>query len=77
LNRFRLVVSYNCPNYSETIEVQADDISAARLMCEKIGLDYENMLLRLESRNVFISKKMCGCEVDQNTTSSSFITTVT
>jgi hypothetical protein len=77
LNRFRLVVSYDGPRITETVEVQADNLSDANAICEKIRLDYDMLMLSLESKNVFVSKRMCGCEVDQNTASSSFITTVT
>jgi hypothetical protein len=77
LSRFRLVISYDGPRHTENVEVQAETLLDASSICEKIRSDYEDMISLLESRNVFVSKRMCGCEVDQNTASSSFITTVT
>jgi hypothetical protein len=77
LSRFWLVVSYDGPRITETVEVQAETLSEANAICEKIKLDYDRLMLSLESKNVFVSKRLCGCEVDQNTASSSFITTVT
>jgi hypothetical protein len=74
---FRLILSYDNPRHFEAVEVQADNISAAEAICVGMVEDYESLILSLESRNVFVSKRMCGCEVDQNTASSSFITTVT
>ncbi len=77
MGRFRLVVSYEGPRCTEIIEVQAETLSGAESICEKIRADHESRMSSLEMRNVFVSKRMCGCDVDQNTESSSFITTVT
>jgi hypothetical protein len=77
LGRFRLVVSYEGPRCTEILEVQAETLSDAESICEKIRAEHESRMSSLEARNVFVSKRMCGCEVGQNTTSSSFMTTVT
>lgn len=76
MGQFRLVVSYENPRCLETLEVQAEGLSEAESMCERIVSEREETMRRLESRNVYSSKRACGCEA-QNTASSSFITTVT
>ena len=77
MGQFRLVVSYEDPRCAETFEVQAESLFEASAICERMVSDHALMLERLASRNVFMSKRACGCEVDQNTASSSLTTTVT
>ena len=76
MGQFRLVISYENPRCAETFEVQAEGLSEAESMCERMVSEQGETIRRLESRNVYSSKRACGCEV-QNTASSSFITTVT
>lgn len=77
MGQFRLVVSYDNPVHFEHIEVQAEDISVATSMCQRIISDYNAMVELMDLWNIFASRRMCSCEVDQNTKSNSFITTVT
>ncbi len=77
MNQFKLVISYRSPTHSEIVDVRAETLSEAEEICRGIRMDYEAMLRSLDAKNVFISRRMCDCSVDQNTASSSFITTVT
>jgi hypothetical protein len=77
LSQFRLVVSYNNPRCTETFTVHAESLSEASAICERMISDQADKVERLASKNIFLSKRACGCEVDQNAASSSLITTVT
>lgn len=77
MGQFRLVLRYENPSHFEQIEVQADGLPMAIAMCDEIMSEYSNRAAAMESRNVFASRRICSCGVDQNAASSSLITTVT
>lgn len=77
MSQFRLVVSYENPRCTEIFMVHAESLSDASAICERMISDHADKVGRLESRNIFVSKRACGCAVVQNTVSSSLITTVT
>lgn len=61
---FRMVLRYENPSVSESSEFSAEDESEAASVCSEAVERHNRRLSELESRNVFVSKRACGCEFE-------------
>lgn len=60
---FRLVVRFENPRYSVAYKVRADSPEDARSACGRVVGLYEERVRRLESLNIFMSRRMVDCRL--------------
>lgn len=63
MSDFKLKVVYENPRHEEIVEVNAENTASARALCSEIIVEREDALKKLESNNIYISRRLVSCEL--------------
>lgn len=61
--KFKAAISYQNCYFEEIIEIEAETISKARIICEEIKKKNEEKIIELNNKNIFTSRKIKKCEL--------------
>lgn len=61
MSAFKIKLFYENPNHEEIVDVIADSSESARNVCSEMIGRYEENMRRLESKNIYVSRRLLFC----------------
>lgn len=66
MGKYQVILTYENHSFEEILQINADSAEKAKLKCEEIKQQNQDLIERLKNKNIYISKKIkdCICKVD-------------
>lgn len=61
--KFKIILTYENYSFEETLQVEAESIQKARQKCEEIKIKNQELIEKLKTKNIFISKQIKDCRL--------------